>query len=1141
MKNFVARIIIVFTVMMSFLSYSQELPEVIPPSPTVANLMQFEEVPVSYYTGQPNISIPMYSKALSGDLGVNISLSYNTQGVRINNISGWTGTSWSLNAGGVVSRTVRGEPDEITKSNSSTIKTGIYHLDDYWNYSTLSDSLKVKFNYLVVGDSGDKYDNKPDLYQFNFMGHSGRFILLKEGNALVPKFITKSSNYDITFTHDSDFIISSFKIIDTKGYVYTFDVVENSQTTPFTGSTAQGLSVGNVSASSENFNYWANTSWHLSKVETSNGEALVTITYQNSDEDYVASASRTSSTISNASSVTSSNGPTITDFNGFVASTFNQGMLEPKETVSYQSINTITKKVQKIAFTRDSIEIRFDVKQNYDHPETNGAVLEKIRIVDASDPNNIIENKSYQLTYVETTDTSLSPPNKRLWLTKITETAGSIDHDYNLDYNTKEDLPGFNKDDIRGDSWGYYSGIDAGLLSCASVGFSESIIKTGLLKSIEYPTGGVKEFDFEHNSYSYFQDQLIGYDDYMSNPRNSSSTSETGSFNHQNTNISNIPVLVDTVILDYDQDIYISSSLTGATTGTSAQVDNYRLQLTQNGTDIGGVIELDESCFIIRDVPSGTYQLELRLSGNITNDSYVVAGDTTIDYITAVTNPDQEMIGGGVRIREIRFKDKLTDLFPKKSIKYAYKDETNDSLSSGVIDSKADRLQRQYLLNTNRWTFADAGEVATSFIVRNIKYDVIEKAVNVELTQGSYVGYRHVKAYETGNGFSTYSYTSPYDYPSHFQVFDFEQPRPKENLDYKRGLLLRSRVFNQDSLILKETSYLDANDDPNYEFDETLLFNDKTVFKPNCEWIYFYSDYDLWIVGTINNQTAFPGNSGPHPNCGAFSLDNQDFNAGWAKLKGTTTKDYFYNGNTTLIKESRQEFLYNTNNYQISQQDTYYDEAGVEQHMQNKYYYPVGTSLNSNTTAIKNQLVSLNKVNEVLETESFKNGVKLNETQNIYDEFHTDLVLPQQVNVGKGNDTPEFRIEFKRYDTYGNPLEVSKVDGIPISYIWGYNQTLPVAKLIGVSFSQIETVMGNNFDAGSGSLSSTQISSLKSNFTDAQIATYEYDPMVGITKMTDARNYSMTYHYDEFNRLLYVKDKDGNILSENEYNYKNQY
>ena len=41
-----------------------ELPTIIPPSPTVSALMKFEEVPVSNYTGVPDISIPIYSTKL---------------------------------------------------------------------------------------------------------------------------------------------------------------------------------------------------------------------------------------------------------------------------------------------------------------------------------------------------------------------------------------------------------------------------------------------------------------------------------------------------------------------------------------------------------------------------------------------------------------------------------------------------------------------------------------------------------------------------------------------------------------------------------------------------------------------------------------------------------------------------------------------------------------------------------------------------------------------------------------------------------------------------------------------------------------------------------------------------------------------
>lgn len=71
---------------------SYKMPEVIPPSPTVANLMNFEEVPIDYYTGQPDINLPLFSKKIGNDLTLPIVLKYNTQGVKLTQRSGWTGT-----------------------------------------------------------------------------------------------------------------------------------------------------------------------------------------------------------------------------------------------------------------------------------------------------------------------------------------------------------------------------------------------------------------------------------------------------------------------------------------------------------------------------------------------------------------------------------------------------------------------------------------------------------------------------------------------------------------------------------------------------------------------------------------------------------------------------------------------------------------------------------------------------------------------------------------------------------------------------------------------------------------------------------------------------------------------------------------
>ena len=66
-----------------------ELPNVIPPSPTVANLMAFEEVPVDNYTGTPNISVPIYQTTGYSGYAIGVSISYNPSGIAVDNISSW--------------------------------------------------------------------------------------------------------------------------------------------------------------------------------------------------------------------------------------------------------------------------------------------------------------------------------------------------------------------------------------------------------------------------------------------------------------------------------------------------------------------------------------------------------------------------------------------------------------------------------------------------------------------------------------------------------------------------------------------------------------------------------------------------------------------------------------------------------------------------------------------------------------------------------------------------------------------------------------------------------------------------------------------------------------------------------------------
>ncbi len=62
---------------------------------------------------------------------------------------------------------------------------------------------------------------------------------------------------------------------------------------------------------------------------------------------------------------------------------------------------------------------------------------------------------------------------------------------------------------------------------------------------------------------------------------------------------------------------------------------------------------------------------------------------------------------------------------------------------------------------------------------------------------------------------------------------------------------------------------------------------------------------------------------------------------------------------------------------------------------------------------------------------------------------------------------------------------------------------------------------------------------LRGAMPESKITSYTHKPLVGISSITDPRGETSYFVYDNFNRLKFVKDADGNILSKNEYYYPN--
>lgn len=135
------------------------------PSPTAASLGKFGDIPVSLYTGMPDISIPLFT-AKGKTLELPITLSYHAGGIRVEEIGGWTGTGWTLEAGGTITRTVRGIVDEYWQGYYNTG----HQLYDVANWPVPSSAW-------LQNASEEQVDGEPDQFFFSFAGRSGEIVI----------------------------------------------------------------------------------------------------------------------------------------------------------------------------------------------------------------------------------------------------------------------------------------------------------------------------------------------------------------------------------------------------------------------------------------------------------------------------------------------------------------------------------------------------------------------------------------------------------------------------------------------------------------------------------------------------------------------------------------------------------------------------------------------------------------------------------------------------------------------------------------------------------------------------------------------------------------------------------------------------
>jgi hypothetical protein len=622
-----------------------EAPKVTPPSPNSASLGKYGDIPVGLYTGIPKISIPLYQVKL-GTFSLPISLSYHSQGLKVEEKSGNVGLQWALNAGGVITRTVKGLPDEGTLG--------------YWGQSNLTNEY-ISSNALITNDfCSGKIDAQPDMFYFNFGDYSGKFIIDASTNH-IAHIIPAQPSLKIRVIGS----LNSFQVIDDKGVKYVFDVKE---TTTDDNNPPNLLSY--------------TSSWYLSKIIMPAGEINFsyasdqTYYYQRYESDHIDAAGNLDANTFNPGLKISENYITIdskiltnvtspVENIDFYTAADRKDMPSAKRITGFSAKDNNANVLKNVSFTQSYFG-------NSETTSPEDCRLKLDEIIELSSGGN--SNKKYKLTYESP---SLVPSNK------------SLSQDYWGYFNGKSNQSLLPYMDSR--IYGLYISNRAALFGDRDPDINFS--KIGCLNQITYPTGGNTVFLYEGNEYSSVSDVSVDEEKVMERQANVTAT---------RTATSNLPTKITSFNINSPQQVLITTK--GSYSG-APPVDNgpsvYLNRINSDGsrTNMFSRNMINSQIDDILTLTIGTYEVIASVDGIV----QTAAGNISYYSVEGRINTKA---AGGFRIKQILNTDPVTAKTTTKQ--YEYKSVEDTSKSSGVLVSEINLVSKKIgpkmVGSRNYWT-----------------------------------------------------------------------------------------------------------------------------------------------------------------------------------------------------------------------------------------------------------------------------------------------------------------------------------------------------------------------------------------------------------------------------------------------------
>lgn len=1141
-------------------------------SPEVSSIIRYDNPSVNLNTGGVNLKVPLVSFD-DPDFNLDISISYSMDGFKPLEPDNFVGMGWRLNCDGVIMREIHGIPDDFEGMWTTNLPFADTTIQVRgfrgFPYSSASErdairsalsacdtlALAALIREATFGPGGDKMsgafrsnkmDVSPDVFRFNFCGHSGKFIIGLDGNPVVisdngGRYKVDLSQYPYRSMPNQD-TESIIRITTDDGYVYTFgghfDSMEymaldwsDFTNSPPDPSDTTGMANSHLESFVNNLSARHNkvVAYHLTRVQAPNGR-IMTIDYVHHPVDrlhlYPEDLVLMPAQYQNQWDSLALQYAIIPEIS--VDPLYHCSSVESTK-LDYQMnkialIRQIRTDCNTVTFTYSPIgNPFFDLSRQqvylYSIPRLCGARLDRVERTNSL--GGFTETAT--LSYIP-----LQQSHKRLILDQVTNSLhGRHCFDYEGGGTFQQSLT------IDIDKWGFWSGAGANTSLSQIVQDEGPLIidyltfpreegdrnrePTGnepsvfMLRSVSFPTGGSLEYTYEPHDYSscfdwsakngyqnsYFE---LGARKYLAGGARVHSERFVDGSDYSKNRVR---------YFRYEQD-----DLSGSTGMLLSMGDNY---------------------------------LQGYLARNLSDNQYIASFP---DWSPYVNNPHS--LGGHVHYSVIREYDvsrqvSPTTFDPDSTYMFSVHDLEQDREGSLLVHVGG-HGRHEY---DSRWTFHGG---RSSF--RIVRITGNEEVYNHTFVAGE-------------DDIILYPYTSfgEGDYRIYYTVAQYDYltirmfyPRVRSLDPLLAGLPFKETRFTPTPVSMARNAFWISL----YSHGSLESIPDRSPFARYMRRIqnmYHFSTHsdrspesgkvfsETWYNGSgdkvreiINQYTSISKESGwflqPHPFIVGSPFENYvnivEIPMYMRLPSQTTEKEYGANGicSTTITN-----YTYDADGYLTSTIIHGSDGKNLR-----KDFSYIGTQ----TDTVARQMQERNILAPLAEENWSVNNAGIYSRKNHYGISSSAGPVLSQVDVGNNGYPAIPRVHYPLHDDYGNILQTI-TDGRSTFTLWSYRGKYPVAFIENATLQQVRDALSVP-DLSSVSRMATLPTgfwdSFRAALPDAIVTTCYYSPGIGITEMTDPMGLTKRFSYDEKGRLVSVavEEADGSwsTLTAYEYHFLNE-